>query len=474
MRRNLVILLLCAVGTAGLAVRQTWPAEEESAATRIQELERRVAELEALLRKVVEADSAARTAELQRQIDLMAAELEKARLGKAAAPRELEPAFGLGPAASKVYSVERGVSIGGYGEALVQDFSAKADDGTRAGKETTADLLRTVLYFGYKFNDRIVFNSEIEYEHATSGEGAEEKGEVSAEFANLDFLLHKSVNVRAGLLLVPVGLINEMHEPPTFLGARRPDVETRVLPSTWREIGVGFFGDVGPFSYRTYAVSGLDARGFDAGSGLRGGRQDGSEAAARDVGFVARADFHGVPGMLVGASFYTGDSGQGAEDSSGDVIDGRVTLYDLHGEYSFRGLQVRALWSSVSVDDAGEISREILGLDPADPNAPGMAADAVGSRLKGWYGQVGYDILTAASDRTEQAVIPFVRYERYDTQDRVPSGFVTTGANDVRVITYGAAYKPIPNLAVKLDFQDINRGDRSGTDQINVALSYLF
>lgn len=474
MRKIVICLLLTAVVGAMLAGAPATPAEEKNAETRIQELERRVAELEALLRKVVEAGSSAGTAELQRRLDLLAQELEKARLGETSAPSELKPAFGLGPAASKIYSAERGVSIGGYGEALVQDFAAQTDAGARTGKDTTADLLRTVLYFGYKFSDRIVFNSEIEYEHATSGEGAEEKGEVSAEFANLDFLLHEAVNIRAGLVLVPVGLINEMHEPPTFLGARRPDVETRVLPSTWREIGVGLFGDVGPFSYRAYVVSGLDAEGFGPGSGLRGGRQDGSEARARDVAFAARADFHGVPGLLVGSSFYTGDSGQGAEDSSGDVIDGRVSLYDLHAEYSFRGLQLRALWSSVNVDDADGISREILGLDPADPNAPGMAGEAVGSRLRGWYGQVGYDLLSALSERTRQAVIPFVRYERYDTQDRVPSGFVTTGANDVRVITYGAVYKPIPNLAIKADLQDVDRADRSGTDQFNLALSYLF
>lgn len=450
------------------------PAAEKGSEARIEDLEQRVGELEILLKQLAANGASADVVELQRRLDLLAAELEKARLGEAAGPRELKSFSGLGPAASKVYGSERGVSIGGYGEALVQDYAATADDGARTGKERVADLLRAVLYFGYKFNDKIVLNTEIEVEHSTTGEGSEEKGEVSVEFATLDFLLHKTINVRTGLVLLPVGIINEMHEPPTFLGVRRPDVERLVLPSTWREIGVGVFGDLGPISYRAYVVNGFDAEGFSAAEGLREGRQGGSEATARDLGFVARADFHGVAGLVAGASFYTGHSGQGAEDSRGRRIDGGITMYDLHAEYAFRGLQIRALWADVRVEDADRISRDILSLDPSDPNNPSMAEESVGSRIQGWYTQAGYDILSPFAGNTAQSVIPFVRYERYDTQDRVPSGFVTTGKHDVKVMTYGAVYKPIPHLAIKLDIQDIDRGDDSGTDQVNAGISWLF
>src|SRR5204862_6228332 len=143
------------------------------------------------------------------------------------------PGQGLGPAAAKVYGRDRGVAVGGYGEALYQRFASRADDGTPAGRNDTLDLTRAVLYFGYKFDKGIVFNSEIEYEHATTGEGDEEKGETSVEFAYLEFPLGRDWGVRAGQLLVPVGFINELHEPPFFLGARRPDVETIIIPSTW-------------------------------------------------------------------------------------------------------------------------------------------------------------------------------------------------------------------------------------------------
>ena len=449
------------------AMAQDTAAAQDQAA-RIRDLERRIAELEAALKGGTDAASCA---ELQRRLDVIAAELEQLRIGEAAKPKELQSMYGLGPAASKVYHEDRGVSIGGYGEVLFQDFDATADDGTRTGEDTIFDMLRAVLYFGYKFDDRIVFNSEIEYEHASTGEGDEQKGEVSLEFATLDFLLSKQANVRAGLVLLPVGFINEMHEPPTFLGARRPDVERFILPATWREIGVGGFGDAGHFSYRGYVINGLDAEGFTGEDGLREGRQGGTEASARDLAATARVDWHGVPGLQVGASFFSGDSGQGAEDVNGDVIHGKVTLYDVHAQYNTHGFQFRGLWTAVQVDDAGTISTDILALDPNDPT---QVTEAVGSRMLGYYGEVGYDVLSISGEATRQSVIPFVRLERYNTQDRVPSGFESNGANDVRVTTYGVAYKPITQLAIKVEYQDIDRADGSGTDQINAAIGYLF
>ncbi|HKY33281.1 MAG TPA: hypothetical protein VJV23_12145 [Candidatus Polarisedimenticolia bacterium] len=455
-------------GQPAAAAEPAAQAQEE----RIRELEKRVAELEEMLRKALEAGSLGDSAELRRRIDMLTKELEKARMGEAAAPRELKSVYGLGPAASKVYGVERGVSVGGYGEVLWQDFDATRDDGARTGRDTIADMLRAVLYFGYKFNDTIVFNSEIEFEHGTTGSGDEDLGEVSVEFANIDFLLSKPANVRAGMVLLPIGFVNELHEPPTFLSARRPDVENRIIPSTWREVGVGGFGDVGPFSWRSYVVAGLNAEGFAAGSGVREGRQSGSESLARDVAFTARADYHGLPGLLAGASFYQGESGQGAETAAEEVIGGEVTLYEVHAEYVFRGLQARALWTAAQVDEAEEINLHILGLDPAmDPND---AFAGVGSRLTGWYVEAGYDVLAPLGETTSQSLTPFVRYERYDTQDRTAPGFASNGANDVRLVTCGFSYKPIVNLAIKVDYQDYKRANGTGTDQINAALGWLF
>ena len=205
---------------------------------------------------------------------------------------------GLGPAASKVYNVERGVSIGGYGEMLYQSFASETEDGSASAKSDQLDFLRAIVYVGYKFNDRIHFNSEIEFEHASTGKG----GEVSVEFAYLDFSLRPELGIRGGMLLVPMGFINELHEPPIFYGARRPEVESAIIPTTWRENGAGIFGEAGPVEYRAYAVAGLDASGFSA-SGIRGGRQKGARSLAEDFAFTGRVDLTSVPGLLAGISF---------------------------------------------------------------------------------------------------------------------------------------------------------------------------
>ena len=464
--------LLLAVSCLGLpciaAEAQTAAAEQDQAA-RIKDLERRIADLEAALKSG--ADAASR-AELQRRLDLIAAELEALRVGEAAKPRELKSMYGLGPAASKVYSEDHGVSIGGYGEMLLQDFAAQSDDGTRTGEDTTFDLLRAVLYFGYKFDSKFVLQlrDRVRARHHRRRRRAEGRGLGGVRHARLHGA-QGGERARGGCVLLPVGFINEMHEPPTFLGARRPDVERAILPSTWREIGAGAFGDVGPFAWRAYVINGLNAEGFSGDEGLHEGRQDGSEAAARDLAFTARVDYHGVPGLLAGASYYTGESGQGAEDAAGDVIHGQVTLYDVHADYRTHGFQFRALWTSVQVEDAEAINRDILGLDPNDP---AQVTQSVGSRMLGYYGEAGYDILALRGEETRQSVIPFVRMERYNTQDRVPSGFQSDGANDVRIMTYGVAWKPRPQLSIKLEFQDFDRADDSGTDQINAGIGYLF
>jgi hypothetical protein len=155
---------------------------------------------------------------LERKTDVLSQEVEKLRTNLAI-PEEAKykSAYGLGPAASKIYGVGKGLSIGGYGQASYQ-----ARVGDNGNDNDNADLERIVLYAGYKFTDHILFNSEIEFEHGTTGEGAEEKGEVSVEFAALDFFINQKANIRAGLVLMPMGFINTIHEPPFYLGNNRP------------------------------------------------------------------------------------------------------------------------------------------------------------------------------------------------------------------------------------------------------------
>src|SRR5262245_36617336 len=160
----------------------------------------KVAELEKQLKALQEQVAAMKstdTAELQRQIDVLSKEIESLKLGEVADQGSEGGKYGLGPSASKVYGIKKGVSVGGYGEALYSNPSSSLEDGTPSGADASVDLLRLVLYFGAKFNDKILFNSEVEYEHVTTGEGDEERGEVTVEFAYLDFLVNPAVNVRS-------------------------------------------------------------------------------------------------------------------------------------------------------------------------------------------------------------------------------------------------------------------------------------
>jgi hypothetical protein len=299
---------------------------------------------------------------------------------------------------------------------------------------------------GYKFNDRWLFNSEIEYEHA--GE------EVGVEFAYLDYLWRPEANLRAGLLLVPMGFINELHEPTTFLGANRPNAERFIIPTTWRENGFGLFGEAGALSYRTYIVAGLDASGFTAG-GIRGGRQEGIESTADDLAWVGRLDFTGVSGLLVGGSAYVGDSGQGLDPGVGTQI------LEGHVEWRWKGLQLRALAVQAELDDVAELNDEL-----------GLSGNrSIGEKLTGQYVEAGYDVLAGRSD---QAFIPFGRWETYNTQDEVPGGFSADPATDVEVLTLGFSYKPIDQIVLKVDHQNFDNEAGTGIDQFNVLLGWIF
>ncbi len=400
-------------------------------------------------------------AELGRRVDILAREIEGMTLGEAATASKSAAPRGLGRSAGKVYGVDHGVSIGGYGEMLYQNFAEERDDNIPSGKTSELDFLRAVLYVGYKFSDRWLFNSEIEFEHANTDKG----GEVAVEFAYIDALWRPQVNLRAGLVLLPVGLINELHEPTVFLGARRPAVERSIIPTTWRENGVGMYGDAGPLSYRTYVVNGLDASGFSAEEGIREGRQEGAETKAHDLAWVGRLDLVEVPGLLAGGSVYTGNSGQGLTGAGGGEIAARTTLVEGHGEWKWQGLELRGLGAQVTIDD-------VAALNAAHPDSL-TGAESIGEKLIGGYVQVGYDLMSRWP-HGEQALVPFVRWEKLNIQDEVPAGFSSDPSNDAEILTVGATYRPIDSVVIKADYQNLRNEAESATDQFNAALGYIF
>lgn len=370
---------------------------------------------------------------------------------------------GLAGSASKVYRSGQGVSLGGYGETVYENFSEERENGNPSGAVDRWDFLRSVLYIGYKFNDRFLLNSEIEVEHASTGSG----GEVSLEFGYLDWMLRPEANLRAGMVLVPVGIINETHEPTTFSGAKRPTVEQRIIPTTWRENGFGLYGGVGPLEYRTYVMTGLDASAFSAG-GIRSARQKGAQAKAESFAWVGRVEHTSTPGINVGVSAYAGRAGQGlmmAADSamaSTEELAISVQMLEGHGAWRHRGIEARLLGVVSWIGNTEDLN-DALGL---------QSAAAVGERQWGGYVQLGYDVLTETS--IDASVIPFIRYERLDTQDQVASGFASNPANDQTIWTFGASAHPIPQITFKIDYQAISNRAETGVDQFNVALGYAF
>ncbi len=390
---------------------------------------------------------------LKRQTSVLAEEVEKLRTELFIPDQaEYKSQYGLGPAASKVYQTTQGLSIGGYGEANYQGLVNDKGDG-----KNNADFERLVLYFGYKFTDSILFNSEIEIEHSSTGNG----GSVSVEFAALDFFIDPMANIRAGMLLIPMGFINPIHEPPFYFGNNRPEVERRIIPSTWREIGLGLFGELYPnLTYTTYVVNGLSAEGFSS-SGIRGGRQKGSQARAEDIAFVGRLDYAPelAPGLSFGGSAYVGGSGQ-AQSFNGQKSDVFTQLYEAHLQWKYRGLEFRTLGSWGSIGNAADLSA--------------ARGETIGESNFGWYAEVGYDILPLILPKTTQYLAPFFRFEMYDTIANAPDGFADDDRFDRRIFQVGLQYKPIPNVVIKADYRNFDSAGGDLSDDVNLGFGFIF
>ena len=395
-------------------------------------------------------------AELQRQLDILAEEVERLRSGEEQVDitEDEARALGLAPSAAETYSRESGVSIAGYGEMLYENFADENQAGVPTGKTSQFDFLRAILYAGYRFNDKFLFNSEIEIEHAD---------EVFVEFAYVDYLANDNVGIRGGLLLLPMGLVNEFHEPTVFLGAERPVTEQRIIPSTWRENGGGVYGSVDRVAFRAYVVNGLDGSKFSS-SGIRGGRQKGSKAKASSMAFTGRVDVMPTLGVFVGASLYTGGSGQGEIEIDGREFDVRTTIVDVHGQAQIRGIDLRGLYARMSIGDAAELNQ----------SQGNVGSEAVAELMQGGYVQVGYNVLSQVASAGEVAVTPYVRFENVDTQARMPLGFERSGSTNNTFTTLGIELKPISNVVVKVDHAWARNDAKAGVNQFNVSLGYAF
>ncbi len=373
------------------------------------------------------------------ELRALAEEVRRLKLELGLRDVEYQQFGGLGPAASKVYFAPKGLSIGGYGEAVYRNQ-------LKGGDADQSDLLRLVLYVGYRFSDRLVFNSEVEFEHG----GAE----TAVEFAYLDYRFTDAVQLRVGNVLVPVGITNELHEPPFFHGVLRPDLERNLIPATWNENGLGLHGRIGGVRYQAYLLNGLDASGgLTSTTWIRNARTGGDRSPARTfAGVLALAGEVGP--ITVGGSLYRGRAGQGTPGIEADV-----TLAEVHARAAWRGLEAKALLAAGALGDAGAV-------------APG---EVIGSRVRGGYLEVAWDVLGWLAPGGEAALLPFVRWEAMDLNAEVPAGLTPDPEAAATVLTAGLTLRPLPTVAVKADWQRRESDAPAGpVDQLNLGVGFAF
>ncbi|CAA6827867.1 MAG: Unknown protein [uncultured Sulfurovum sp.] len=350
---------------------------------------------------------------------------------------------GLGPAASKIYFSESPFSIGGYGEM----FYANPDNG-----DDFADIYRFITYIGYKFNDWVILNTEIEYEHGDTSAG----GKAVVEFFHLDFLLSDKLNLRVGNLLVPMGITNIRHEPTLFNTIQRAEIERQLIPSTWHENGVlayGRFDDVG-IEYTAGVVNALnvdnnDAKNNDEGSAdgwIRSGRIGSNKNGSFSPAFVGRIDYTGINGLVVGASAYHGNGSNLKNPVAGVATDDLTnTMFDIHGRYENGRFKAYGLYTQTNLDSP--VSFGVNAVEEAN----------------GYYGNVAYDIGSLVGINYQLPV--FAQYENYNPVAKTRSGGADESKYARETTTVGVNFWPADQVVVKLDYEMDTIGKGTTTEQ---------
>ena len=322
------------------------------------------------------------------------------------------------------------------------------------------DFHRFVLLFSHSFNPRLRFVGELELEHAVV-EGLEEAGELELEQAYVDVLLSPALNFRAGMMLAPVGIINERHEPPTFHGVERPFVDTVIIPTTWFDVGAGVHGTIrGRLRYRIFAMAPLDAAAFTAEEGFRDAAQHGSEAQVRNIAWTGRVEYVGLRGLQIGASFWTGRS-----SVTLPRLETGTGLVEADIRFTRRRFEGRAQYAHGFVDGAAELNDAVGRLTGISPN--------VARQIRGFYLEGAYRLLPRHF--LHDAAV-FLRYENFDTQYRMDAGDVAIPAFDRDAWVVGGTYWLDPDVALKLDYSHVRsqstvlRAPRS----FNVGIGWWF
>lgn len=361
-----------------------------------------------------------------------------------------------------------GLSIGGYGE--VHYNQPLVNNQFSPG---TLDAHRMVMFLGYSFSGRTQFVSEIEIENAK---------ETWVEQMFIQHRLNKFLNIRAGILLVPMGITNEYHEPVTFNGVERPLIDTRIAPTTWREIGFGFTGNYLPAKtkYQFYLVNGFN--GYDAGAGvfsgskaLREGRQKGSKATISSPAFTGKIEFYGIKNLNIGLSGYFGesqtrlysklnrDSVALVQRADSSVVG--ISMIGLDVRYNNAGfiLKGQFYYSSISNTDQYNVFTATNGKN-----------NDLGSAMIGYYAEIGYNLFRPFSGIRKE-LVPFVRYEACNTHHSVKDPVVRNRSYDNTVITTGLTFLLARGVVVKTDLQFVKSASEKAFSKVfNAGFGIMF
>ncbi len=356
---------------------------------------------------------------------------------------------GMGAAASKVYYSDNPLSIGGYGEMYYANPK---------GSDDYADVYRFITYFGYKFSDNVILNAEIEYEH---GANAEDGGKVVLEFMYLDFLWKEEINFRLGHLLVPMGMINLRHEPTLFNTVQRPELEQVLLPSTWHENGAlvyGRFSDLG-LAYTVGVVNALnmnsdETKGLSSqNKWIRNGRQGANKKAPFDPAFVARLDYTGTKGLVVGGSVYYGSGSNLKNDPVNDISGLTTTMFEVHASYETGPFSASGLYTQTNLDGAQKVSLGAV------------------ERASGYYVNTAYDIGGLVG--IEYKLPIFAQYENFN-----PVQSTVDGLNEEKYktekTTIGLNFFPADQAVIKVDYALRDEGIKEREEIFSLGLGFIF
>lgn len=342
-------------------------------------------------------------------------------------------------ASTLISNTSQKLNIGGYAQV---DMTTKMQSGTRSN--TSLDVSRMIISMGYRFSDKTQFLTEVEFEHVK---------EVFVEQAFLNHTFNDALSFRAGLMLIPMGIINEYHEPSAYNGVLRPTVDNLIVPTTWREIGAGFTGrfqEIG-LKYQVYIVNGFSSYGPDNkgtlnGSGyLRSGRQKGAKAFLSSPNLSAKVDYFGIRGLKLGLAGYFGDTQSalfnnlGKSDEAGlaraDSSVVGISMLGLDARYNWKGFQARAqiIYANQS--------------NSASYNA--FTHNDLGASVLGFYYEEAYNVLKRTSSSHQLNI--FCRFEHYDTHFSVNEGEVRQEKYRVNEYVFGLGWKPAEGAVFKLD-----------------------